>query len=163
MNKDQFKPVRLNDYYRDRIAKGLRDNIWETMFKPIFEVLNNKTTVLNSKQSALIAALDNARVYYENGAFKAVETYSNAVATELESLGAKFKHGAYYLERNLLPVEIESTIAMVAARESAKYTALNTLLAKLAIDLTKEQFNKLLIEHAAELMFKNLKRPYQVN
>lgn len=153
-----FKPVRISDYYRDRIAKGLRDNIWETMFKPILEVLNDKATVLNAKQSALVAALESGRIYYENGAFRAVNTYSNAVSTELEALGAKFIRGAYYIERNLLPVEIESTLALIAARESAKITALNTLLAKLAVDLTKDQFNRLIIEHAAELMFKKLEK-----
>lgn len=158
IHKNKFKTVRISKYYQDRIAKGLRDNIWETMFKPIFEILNNKNSVLNAKQSALIAALDNEKIYYENGAFKAVNTYSNAVATELESLGATFKRGAYYLERSLLPVEVESTLAIVAARESAKISALNALLAKLAVDITKDQFNKLLIEHASELMFKKLEK-----
>ncbi len=158
MYKDQFKPVRISDYYRNRIAKGLRDNLYETMFKPIFEILDTNSTVLNAKQSALNAALNSGRVYYENGAFKAVDRYSNEVAAELEALGAKFKYGAYYLNRSLLPLEVENTIARVTARESAKITALNTLLAKLAVDLTKAQYNKLLIEEAAQLMFQKLEK-----
>lgn len=157
MTNEQFKPVRISDYYRDRIAKGLRDNIWETMFKPIFDILNSNNTVINAK-SALNSALTNGRVYYENGAFKTVDRFSNAVASELETLGAKFKYGAYYIDRALLPVEIENALAMIAARESAKLVALSGLLVRLASDVTKAQFNKLLIDEAAQLMFKKLEK-----
>lgn len=158
MTNEQFKPVRISDYYRDRIAKGLRDNIWETMFKPVFDILKSDNTVLNAKQSPLITALNSGRIYYENGAFKAVDRFSNAVATELETLGAKFKYGAYYIDRALLPIEIENTLSMIAARESTKLVALNGLLVKLASDVTKAQFNKLLIDEAAQLMFKKLEK-----
>lgn len=158
MTNEQFKPVRISDYYRDRIAKGLRDNIWETMFKPIFDILKLDNIVLNAKQSALITALNSGRIYYENGAFKAVDRFSNAVAAELEQLGAKFKYGAYYIDRALLPVEIENTLAMIAVRESVKLVALSGLLVRLASDVTKAQFNKLLIDEAAQLMFKKLEK-----
>ncbi len=114
--------------------------------------------IKNAKQSALNAALTSGRVYYENGAFKTVDSFSNAVASELETLGAKFKYGAYYIDRALLPVEIENTLSMIAARESAKLAALNGLLIKLADNVTKAQFNKLLIEEAAQLMFKKLEK-----
>lgn len=152
-----FKPVRISTYYQDRIAKGISNNIYETMFKPIFEVLSDKSTVWNSK-SDIINALQSGHIYYENGAFKAVNRFSNAVAKELETLGAKFTRAAYYIERNLLPIEIDSTISMIIARQSAKLTALNALLLKLSVDLTKEEFNRLLIEHTAELMFKKLEK-----
>lgn len=158
MTNKQFKPVRISDYYRNRIATGIRVNIWETMFKPIFDVLNSKNTVINAKQSALNAALTSGRVYYENGAFKTVDSFSNAVAAELETLGAKFKYGAYYIDRALLPVEIENTLSMIAARESAKMVALDGLLIKLASQISKKEFNKLLIEEAAQLMFKKLEK-----
>ena len=153
----QWKPVRLSDYYRNRIAKGISNNIWETMFKLIFEVLSNTSAVWNSK-SEVINALQSGRIYYENGAFKAADRFSNDVAKELETLGAKFRHGAYYIERNLLPIEIDNTISMIIAREAGKITALNALLLKLSVDLTKEEFNRLLIEHAAELMYKKLEK-----
>lgn len=152
-----FKPVRISTYYQDRIAKGISDNIYETMFKPIFEVLSKKSIVWNSA-SDIVAALQSGRIYYENGAFKATDRFSNAVAKELEKLGAKFRRGAYYIGRNLLPLEIDSTISMIIARQSAKLTALDALLIKLGADLTKEQFNRLLIEHTAELMFKKLEK-----
>lgn len=153
----RFKPVRISTYYQDRIAKGISDNIYRTMFKPIFEILNRKSTVWNSL-SDVVTALQNGRIYYENGAFKAVDRFSNAVAKELEKLGAKFRHGAYYIERNLLPVEVDSIISMIISRQSAQLTALDALLIKLGADLTKEQFNSLLIEHTAELMFKKLEK-----
>lgn len=153
-----FKQVRLSDYYRNRIAKGLRDNIWETIFKPIFDILNSKQTVFNAKMSALMSAIDSGKVYYENGAFKAVKNYSNAVAAELEELGAQFKHGAYYLEASKIPVELDSIIKQVAVRDSLKISALNALLLNLSQNITKDEYNKIVIEHAAELMYKKLEK-----
>lgn len=153
----RFKPVRISTYYQDRIAKGISDNIYRTMFAPIFEILNRKSTVWNSL-SDVVTALQNGRIYYENGAFKAADRFSNAVAKELEKLGAKFRRGAYYIERNLLPIEVDSIISMIISRQSAQLTALDALLIKLGTDLTKEQFNSLLIEHTAELMFKKLEK-----
>lgn len=153
----RFKPVRISTYYQDRIAKGISDNIYKTMFKSIFEILNKKSTVWNTLSDVVIA-LQNGIIYYENGAFKATDRFSNAVAKELEKLGAKFRNGAYYIERNFLPVEVDSIISMIISRQSTQLTALDALLIKLGADLTKEQFNSLLIEHTAELMFKKLEK-----
>ena len=62
--------------------------------------------------------------YYENGAFRSNKPFSNAVADELEKLGAKYRNGAYYIDRAFLPLEVENALAIVAARETAKIAAL---------------------------------------
>lgn len=149
-----FKPVRINEYFLRQITTGLKKSIYDSFFKEIFTVLDDKTPIYNEK-SSLIEALKAGRIYYENGAFKAKKNFSNAVSDELEKIGAKFKYGAYYIDRALIPIEIENTIAIIAARESAKIAALNILLIKLANNLgtTATQFY---IEKAAERMFKKL-------
>ena len=151
---DSFKPVQISEYFLKLIAAGLKKEIYDSMFKQIFEVLNSNS-IYNDKKT-LTNAIQSGRIYYENGAFKSNKPFSNAVADELEKLGAKFKHGAYYIDRALLPVEIENALAIVAARETAKIAALNGLLARLAATVGQETAVKLFIEKAVERMFKKL-------
>ena len=119
-----------------------------TKMIPPKSIYNDKKTLTNAIQSG--------RIYYENGAFRSNKPFSNAVADELEKLGAKFKHGAYYIERALLPVEIENALSIVAARETAKIAALNGLLIRLAETVGQKTAVKLFIEKAVERMFKKL-------
>ena len=151
---DSFKPVQISEYFLRQIAAGLKKEIYDTVFKQIFEVLNSKT-VYNDKKT-LTNAIQSGRIYYENGAFKSNKPFSNAVADELEKLGAKYRNGAYYIDRALLPVEIENSLAIVAARETAKIAALNGLLARLAATVGQETTVKLFIEKAVDRMFKKL-------
>lgn len=151
---DTFKPVQINEYFLKQIATGLKKEIHDSLFKQLFKVLNSN--IIYNDKNTLTNAIQSGRIYYENGAFRSSKPFSNAVATELEKLGAKYKYGAYYIDRALLPVEIENTLAIVSAREAAKLAALNGLLAKLAADVSKETAVKLFIEKATERMFNNL-------
>lgn len=151
---DSFKPVQISEYFLRQIAAGLKKEIYDSMFKQIFEVLNSNS-IYNDKKT-LTNAIQSGRIFYENGAFRSNKPFSNAVADELEKLGAKFKHGAYYIDRALLPVEIENSLAIVAARETAKIAALDGLLARLAATVGEETAVKLFIEKAVERMFKKL-------
>lgn len=112
-------------------------------------------TIYNDK-STLVNAINSGRIYYNDGAFRSSKPFSNAVADELEKLGAKYTNGAYYIERAMLPLEIENTLALVSAREAAKVAALNGLLLRLADTLRQDTAVKLFIEKATERMFKKL-------
>ena len=83
---ETLKPVDVSEYYIKRVSKGLEKYFWTVLFKPIFDILNSKS-VINSKD-ALINAIKSGRIYYQNGAFRTVDRFSNAVATELEKMGA---------------------------------------------------------------------------
>ena len=151
---DSFKPVQISEYFLKQIAAGLKKEIYDSLFKQIFEVLNSN--VIYNDKKTLTNAIQSGRIFYENGAFRSNKPFSNAVADELEKLGAKFKHGAYYIDRALLPVEIENALAIVAARETAKIAALNGLLARLAATVGQDIAVKLFIEKAVDRMFKKL-------
>lgn len=151
---DSFKPVQISEYFLRQIAAGLKKEIYDSMFKQIFEVLNSNS-IYNDKKT-LTNAIQSGKIFYENGAFRSNKPFSNAVADELEKLGAKFKHGAYYIERALLPVEIENALSIIAARETAKIAALNGLLVRLAATVGQETAVKLFIEKAVDRMFKKL-------
>lgn len=151
---DTFKPVHISEYFLKQIAAGLKKEIYDTLFKQIFAVLNDNS-ILNDKNT-LTNAIRSGRIYYENGAFKSSKPFSNAVAYELEKLGAKYRNGAYYIARAQLPLEIENTLALVVAREAAKVAALNSLLARLAQTVGEDTTVKVFIEKATERMFKKL-------
>lgn len=151
---DTFKPVRIRKYYINEVAKGVQQSIYESFFKPLFAILGDKT-VTNST-NAVIDALRIGKIYYENGAFKAVKTFSNEVALELEKLGAKFKYNAYYINRALLPLEIDGTIAFLAARDVASLAALDAMLVTLAGNLTKDTTTQYFIKKTVEMMFASL-------
>lgn len=151
---DSFKPVEIKEYYIQQIADGLTREIFSTMFKPIFELLNSNN-VLNNKNT-LLNAIKSGHIYYENGAFKSKKPFSNGVATELEKLGAKYKYGAYYLDKSAIPFELYNAITLIAAQNSATMAALDSLLLKLAHTLGRETAVKLFIHKATENMFKQL-------
>lgn len=151
---DSFKPVHINEYFLKQIATGLKKEIYDSLFKQIFAVLNDNS-IYNDKKT-LINAIRSGRIYYENGAFRSSKPFSNAVADELEKIGAKFKYGAYYIERATLPLEIENTLALVAAREAAKVAALNGLLVKLSELIGQESAVRLFISKAVDSMYSKL-------
>ena len=151
---DAFKPVHINEYFLKQIATGLKKEIYDSLFKQIFAVLNDNS-IYNDKKT-LINAIRSGRIYYENGAFRSSKPFSNAVADELEKIGAKFKYGAYYIERATLPLELENTLAIVAARESAKIGALNGLLVKLSELIGQESAVRLFISKAVDRMYSKL-------
>lgn len=156
-NIETFEPVKLNEYYLKLIVNGLKKEIRESLFKPIFDLLgSNNTLNINNDKRTLLSALHSGRIYYENGAFKSRKPFSNAVAFELEQLGAKYKYGAYYIPRNMLPVEIDNALAFIAAKEATKVTALNGLLIKLASNIDKSIFVKSFIENAVIKLFTKL-------
>lgn len=153
-NYETFKAVRINEYFLSRIAAGLKKEIYRSLFKPLFDTLAIKT-IWNDKNT-LINAINSGRIYYKDGAFRSDKHFSNAVATELEKLGANYRNKAYYINRSVLPVHIENALAMVAAREAAKIAALNGILIKLAETIGSDTAVKFFIEKATYQMFKKL-------
>ena len=157
-NIETFKPVTLNEYYLSLIVAGLKKEIQESLFNPIFELLKSNNTFFNitNDKNTLLSALHSGRIYYANGAFRSNKPFSNAVADELEKLGAKYKYKAYYIPRNMLPVEIDNALAFIAAKEATKVASLNSLLIKLASNIDKSTFVKSFIENAVIKLFTKL-------
>ena len=69
---DTFKPVHISEYFLKQIAAGLKKEIYDTLFKQIFEVLNDNS-ILNDKNT-LTNAIRSGRIYYENGAGPSVHS-----------------------------------------------------------------------------------------
>lgn len=151
---ETFKPIAIQKQYIKEVSKGVAQSIYESFFKPLFAILEDNS--VNNAKNAVIEALRAGKIYYENGAFRSAKNFSNAVVLELERIGAKYKYGAFYISRSVLPLEIENTIALLAARDMATLAALDTALVQLAGKLTKDTLTQLFIEKTVEKMFKSL-------
>lgn len=150
---ETLKPVEVSEFYIKQIAKGMREYFWLTLFQPIFSILESRT--IYNASSPLLNAINSGVVYYENGAFKSAKPFSNAVARELENLGARYRKGAYYIQRSLLPIEYEQAIALISMRNTAKLNSISDLLATLSgavLEVTVKDF----IQSAVEGAFKKL-------
>ena len=147
---DTLKPVEVSEYYIDRVSAGMRKYFWENMFAPIFEILQDTNAIINTKEE-LINAIKTGKIYYKDGAFRG--KFNNHISATLEKLGARFRNGAYYIERTLIPVDIVQVIGIVEAQTAAKLSALTKYL--LGLDNANILLDKY-ITLAVEGMFKKL-------
>lgn len=153
MKIKSFKPVPITEKDINKIANGLKKYFRERIFDNIFSILDDKNIVFNAKITALLAALKSGRVYYKDNAFRTDTRFSNAIAKELESLGAKFRSGAYFISRGNLPFEIEQAISLIAVKDAAKIATIKYFLDSL---LEEEDIGKLFIEGIVDEVFTNL-------
>ena len=148
---ETLRPVEVSEYYINRVASGMSKYFWDNIFKEIFYILKDNT-VENSKDD-VINALKSERIWYKNGAFRG--KFNNAISITLESIGAKFRNGAYYISKTAIPFEYVTVIDFVAAQAVAKASRISDFLLRLGsllplIDL------KDYIEATVDLMFRKL-------
>lgn len=148
-----FDVVEIKKYYINRIASGMRKYFFDNIFKSIFEIIKSDS-VLNSKES-LINAIKSNKIYYENGAFRTYNRFSNEIARTLENLGAVYKSGAYYIDRSKLPLEITQALSIASNQAIFKLSAIKTVLANL--DTSKIDLAPYIETITAE-MFKSLQK-----
>lgn len=148
---ETLKPVEVSEYYINRVASGMSKYFWDNIFKEIFDILKDNT-VENSKDD-VINALKSGRIWYEKGAFRG--KFNNAISTTLESIGAKFRNGAYYISKSAIPFEYVTAIDFVAAQGVVKASRISDFLAGLGSILSGISL-KSYIGAAVDLMFRKL-------
>ena len=131
----------------------MRQYIWGYIFAPIFEILADNT-VENSKDD-LIKAIKSGRVWYENGAFRTKNRFTNQISKTLEEMGARYSRNAFFIEPNKLPADLLSIINLTKISAVNKATRISEFLAGLTPlleTLTVRDF----IEVAVDKMYKKL-------
>lgn len=150
---ETLRPVEVSEYYINRVVSGMSKYFWDNIFKEIFDILKDNT-VYNSKDD-VINAIRNGSIWYENGAFRTKSRFSNAVATTLESMGAKFSRNAYHIAKSQIPFEYVTVIDFVAAQGAAKVSRISNFLAGLGSILSRISL-KQYIEATVDLMYRKL-------
>lgn len=119
--------IEIRKKYVKAIQKGMQQYFWDNLFKELFAVLQDGA-VYNAK-SALADAIKSGRVYYYQGAFRTRTKFSNAVASELEQMGARFKFKAYYINEASIPLEIHNVLSIMQVKGAAQISAIDKILA----------------------------------
>ena len=148
---ETLRPAEVSEYYINRVASGMSRYFWNNIFKEIFDILKDKT-IQNSKDD-VINGLKSGRIWYENGAFRG--KFDNAISKTLEEMGAKFRNGAYYISKALIPYEYVTVIDFITVQGIAKAERITSFLTGLGFVLSKIDL-KDYIESAVELMFRKL-------
>lgn len=148
---ETLRPVEINEYYINRVASGMSKYFWDNIFKEIFDILKDNT-IENSKDD-VINALKSGRIWYEKGAFRG--KFNNSISTTLESIGAKFRNGAYYIIKSAIPFEYVTVIDFVSMQALTKATRISDFLAGLGSVLSGINL-KSYIGAAVDLMFRRL-------
>ena len=137
MQNNYLRVVDIKERYLRLLAKQIRLFFKVAIFQDIFDIIDGKKAVLNDV-NVILTALRTGRIYYKDGIFRAEKKFSNAVALELERLGAVFKNGGYAINPQDLPVTILNEIAVLQVEAKSKLNAIDIFLEHLQIpDITK--------------------------
>lgn len=151
---EELKLIPTKFKYIKQASKLLQNYLYESFFKEILDIADTKT-VYNDK-NALNNAILSGRVYYQNNMFYA-DKFSNAVAKELEELGAIYKSSGYFLENFKIPVEIQQSIALAAIKNTAKLAAISGVLNQIEQNIN-ELVNGLVLDNLIENLVTDLQK-----
>lgn len=151
---EELKLIPTKFKYIKQASKLLQNYLYENFFKDILNIADTKT--VHNDKKALNNAILSGRVYYQNNMFYA-EKFSNAVAKELEDLGARYKSGGYFLEGYKIPVEIQQSISLAAIKNTAKLAAINGVLSQVEQNIN-EFVNGLLLDNLVEGLVTDLQK-----
>lgn len=152
--------IEASEFYIKQIQKGLSRFLDENIFDEIFKILRDNT-VFNDND-IIANAIKSGRLYYANGAFRSDFKISNAVAGELEKLGAKWKNNGYYIESFSIPPKIQEAISFVNIQNASKLAAIQALFNKISDKIAKFDVSKF-IDKAATSLFKKLNKDITEN
>lgn len=142
-----------NNVGNSNTLAGMTRHVWSTDSNIITDLSKNFNPFVNNSKDDVINAIRNGSIWYENGAFRTKNRFSNAVAKTLEEMGAKFKYNAYYISKNLIPFEYAETLAYAATQAALKADLIANFLGGYLLSKTDL---KEYIESFVDLMYRKL-------
>lgn len=148
-----LKPISYKREYENIIASKIIVWMWVNIYQQCFHILKSNEVMNDS--DIIREAIMSGKIVYDNGAFTG--KFTNAIATELEKLGAKYSkyRKAYLIAKETLPAEIVWAIDTSKAIAYAKATAINQFLLNQLSNLDKLT-QKLVFDEAVNAIMKNL-------
>ena len=103
------------------IYRRIKQYMWDVLFAYIDEVIGF-TRMENSLGDGIANAIKVGKITYSGGVFRAKTKFSNKLAKELESLGARYSKAAkgYRLKPDGVPLVIEQAVAEVKIENQEK-------------------------------------------
>ena len=153
-----FKPIQNLTKYDNAIAKEIINFEWNWLFKPIFDVL--KKNSVENDNNVVFEALKSGNLYYQNGGFYSkTGRFSNAIAKELEKLGARYSKYArsYRIAQDKLPNNLLWIIETTKAKTYSDAVAISKIMINFIGGLD-EAIKNLKIADLAEAMILNVQQ-----
>lgn len=157
-----FKPIRPNVNIDNKIAQKIIEWEWKWYYKPILDILK-PNTVINDNE-ALFSAIKSGAVYYQNGGFYSkTGRFSNTIAKELESIGARYsKYGrCYRIAQNKIPDKILWIIETTNAKTYSSVLAAKQVMDNFIGNIEELVQNIKLTDLAEGMILDVEKRAYQ--
>lgn len=158
----ELKPIKYKKAYEDLIAKQITNWLYNNIFKECFKILKSDTVYNDS--SLIRQALEQGKIYFQDNAFYSkTGRFSNALAKELEKIGAKYSsyRKAFLIDKSKVPTEILWAIDTIKAQTAAKALLIQNYLLVQMSELTKEE-KKLFFNTTVETIMQDLqKRVYE--
>lgn len=123
----QLKPIGYKKEYERVIANKIIIWLWANVYKECFAIMRSNT--VENASDKLLNAIRTGLIYYRDGAFYSSRTrFSNEIAKELETLGAKYsKYRKAYVMANP-PIEILWAIDTARAVTAQKIATIQAFL-----------------------------------
>lgn len=123
----QLKPIGYKKEYERVIANKIIIWLWANVYKECFAIMRSNT--VENASDKLLNAIRTGLIYYRDGAFYSSRTrFSNEIAKELETLGAKYsKYRKAYVMANP-PIEILWAIDTAKAVTAQKVATIQAFL-----------------------------------
>ena len=108
----QLRPIIDKKIYSSEVETDMLQQLWDAIFKPVFDILQVKTPARVNSVSDLRDALRAGRIFWQDGYFYG--TFNSVVAKALREMGAEFNKTkkAYKLDMNKLPMDIRTDIVI---------------------------------------------------
>lgn len=135
-----LEPIKYNEKIEKEITQKITDFFYINLFKGIEDIINTSNKVYNARTTLLQEEIIKGNIYYQAGAFYSKRgKFSNAVALELEKIGAKYsKHRkAYVIAQNKLDMQLLWAIDTEKARTEATVNAIVEFLSVRYVEMPK--------------------------
>lgn len=155
----ELKPIKYKLEYERLIAKDIIKWFYDSFFKGCFEILENNQ--VENAQDVLRQAIIRGVIFYQDGAFYSSKgRFSNAIAKELESIGAKYSkwRKAYLISSKNLDIELLWAIQTTKVKTAVAATAIRAYLTSQLGKLTELLQKNFVIDKTVEYIFQDLQR-----
>ena len=148
-----LKPIKYKRAYENAIASRIIVWMWTNIYQECFRIL--KSSEVMNDSDIIRDAIMSGKIVYDNGLFTG--TFTNAIAVELEKLGAKYSkyRNGYVLPQEKIPANVLWAIDTSKAKAAAKAAAINQYLLGQLSSMDKI-VNKLVFDEAVNAIMKDL-------
>ena len=125
MPKGYIEPIVYNDAWHMDLYRAIMRIYVESIFAPLFALLDGPGRSDNATMSPLAKALKNGSVRFKDGAFRG--KINASISKEIKDLGGRFSRGAWRLPSPALPSALQKAILSNAAYMEYLFTQSNKL------------------------------------